>query len=488
MQATPFPFPALTRGSDADRPQTRSFTEKAPGPNFDAAYAVSEDTLRSGVASGRDRHSKADKPSGADDTGTPETQGPAETASIETEETEETSDLSPKGIETDQQDGSPPGGGSGTAIMSDDVRSRPGREAPPLPQIAAESQQPGFRTRTGQQRHAESIDTRQTHGPRVAAATHGAPVSQAIQAALQTVRTSGPSPDIAADIPRSSRPEAQAADPLARPHRFDAVNSTRTDVPVAQSNPLRGAHDDPSAVSAAPPNAPPGSQRSARGSEEGWGSRSMPAANLPPVAAIPAAPVASFGPSAAGGLRSATPATAVTNHRLSVVDQSHFDPSEFLRPSSDPGLPVELRANASPATLPVLARPETPVHVARQMADALHRLPDRPVELTLNPEELGRVRMTLATHDAGITVTIVAERADTLDLMRRHIDQLNREFQDLGFDNIAFSFAGGQRGDDPDTPERDGPRAEGDKVVPSQPAIAAHSLSLGPADGLDLRL
>ena len=52
------------------------------------------------------------------------------------------------------------------------------------------------------------------------------------------------------------------------------------------------------------------------------------------------------------------------------------------------------------------------------MADALHRLPDRPVELTLNPEELGRVRMTLATHDAGITVTIVAERADTLDLMR----------------------------------------------------------------------
>ncbi|WP_170311838.1 flagellar hook-length control protein FliK [Sulfitobacter sabulilitoris] len=110
------------------------------------------------------------------------------------------------------------------------------------------------------------------------------------------------------------------------------------------------------------------------------------------------------------------------------------------------------------------------------------------MELTLNPEELGRVRMTLATHDAGITVTIVAERADTLDLMRRHIDQLNREFQDLGFDNIAFSFAGGQRGDDPDTPERDGPRAEGDKDVPSQPAIAAHSLSLGPADGLDLRL
>lgn len=82
--------------------------------------------------------------------------------------------------------------------------------------------------------------------------------------------------------------------------------------------------------------------------------------------------------------------------------------------------------------------------IARQMAEVLQRASDRPVEVSLNPRELGRVRMNISAVEAGITVNVVAERPETLDLMRRNIDQLVREFEALGYNNINFAFAEGE--------------------------------------------
>ncbi|MFK7761930.1 MAG: flagellar hook-length control protein FliK [Roseobacter sp.] len=91
----------------------------------------------------------------------------------------------------------------------------------------------------------------------------------------------------------------------------------------------------------------------------------------------------------------------------------------------------------------VLNRADTPTLIARQIAEAMQRLPDRPVEISLNPKELGKVRMSVSPFEAGITVNIVAERPETLDLMRRNIEQLVREFQSIGYDNINFAFSQG---------------------------------------------
>jgi len=91
-----------------------------------------------------------------------------------------------------------------------------------------------------------------------------------------------------------------------------------------------------------------------------------------------------------------------------------------------------------------LQRPETPAMIARQIAEALQKLPDRPVEISLNPKELGRVRMNISAVEAGITVSVVAERPETLDLMRRNIDQLAREFEIIGYSDINFSFSQGE--------------------------------------------
>lgn len=70
------------------------------------------------------------------------------------------------------------------------------------------------------------------------------------------------------------------------------------------------------------------------------------------------------------------------------------------------------------------------------------------VELSLSPEELGRVRLRLHPSEAGLSVTITADRPETLDLMRRNIDLLAREFLDIGYEGAQFEFAqSGQRAD-----------------------------------------
>ncbi|WP_159975413.1 flagellar hook-length control protein FliK [Roseobacter cerasinus] len=148
---------------------------------------------------------------------------------------------------------------------------------------------------------------------------------------------------------------------------------------------------------------------------------------------------------------------------------------------------------AAPATLAqTLSRPEVPGMIGRQLAEVLQQNPGRPVEVSLNPEELGRVRLNISAGEAGITVHVLAERPETLDLMRRHIDQLAREFQALGYDTINFAFneeqaeqnAGSQDGHDGQTAVTaaqgvDGDADQGDPDMP---------ISLVATTGVDLRV
>lgn len=77
------------------------------------------------------------------------------------------------------------------------------------------------------------------------------------------------------------------------------------------------------------------------------------------------------------------------------------------------------------------------------VADSLVRAPDRPIEIALNPEELGRVRMALTTTETGIVLAISAERSETLELMRRNIEDLAAEFRRMGYEDIGFQFGTG---------------------------------------------
>lgn len=143
----------------------------------------------------------------------------------------------------------------------------------------------------------------------------------------------------------------------------------------------------------------------------------------------------------------------------------------------------------APTTLAqTLARPETPGMIGRQMVEILQRFPDRPVELSLNPEELGRVRLSISAAESGITVHVLAERPETLDLMRRHIDQLAREFQALGYDSINFAFNEGQSEQGTtDHGENGGQPSAGD-LLSGVEADAPIPVTMTASTGVDIRV
>lgn len=149
-----------------------------------------------------------------------------------------------------------------------------------------------------------------------------------------------------------------------------------------------------------------------------------------------------------------------------------------------------LSANAElrPAALTPSTQVETPRQVAVQIADAV-RSGEKPIELKLNPAELGRVRLALAPGDGVMMVTVLADRPETLDLMRRHIDMLAQELRAIGYGSTAFSFG---QGGDGTASEGFAPGGGGDSdtqdTASGIPEIPASDAPLGVQDRLDIRL
>jgi hypothetical protein len=127
-----------------------------------------------------------------------------------------------------------------------------------------------------------------------------------------------------------------------------------------------------------------------------------------------------------------------------------------------------------------------PAPLAATLSDLLLRRTDGPVELTLSPEELGRVRLSLSPDGDGLHVTVHVERGDTLDLLRRNSDLLLQEIRAQGFSGATFSFSG-WAGDRPEPRAPFGPDASRPGPPPS-PDVSGLPASLAPATGLDLRL
>lgn len=86
-------------------------------------------------------------------------------------------------------------------------------------------------------------------------------------------------------------------------------------------------------------------------------------------------------------------------------------------------------------------------NVSMQISEALRNTAQRPVEISLNPAELGRLRMTVTAVDGAITLQVLAERPETLDLMRKNMDSLSRDLSDLGFTSIDLAFGQGKDAD-----------------------------------------
>ncbi|WP_417605348.1 flagellar hook-length control protein FliK [Primorskyibacter flagellatus] len=81
-----------------------------------------------------------------------------------------------------------------------------------------------------------------------------------------------------------------------------------------------------------------------------------------------------------------------------------------------------------------------PENITRQIVEAIHRAADNRVEIRLNPDELGRVQIQMTTTEAGIVMSVISERPETTELLRRHIDLLAQEFEGMGYSEMEFTF------------------------------------------------
>ncbi len=141
---------------------------------------------------------------------------------------------------------------------------------------------------------------------------------------------------------------------------------------------------------------------------------------------------------------------------------------------------LERMARAAPGT--ELAR-----DVAQQIAGRITPLGRGQFEMMLSPAELGRVEIALREVDGVLTLKVAAERPETLELIRRHVEILSQELRQATQRELALELGSGETG----SGSRD--RARGASVAliadaeADTPRILAER-SVIAVDHLDLRL
>ena len=136
-----------------------------------------------------------------------------------------------------------------------------------------------------------------------------------------------------------------------------------------------------------------------------------------------------------------------------------------------------------------MGRMELARSIATQIGDAARASVDGTIEVRLSPMELGRVRLSMRQSELGLTVTVVAERAETMDLIRRNTDLFAQDLRNLGHQNIAFSFD-----QDAERQPADGPSggadvtAEGSAADPDSMKQDARASRVAENGRLDIRL
>ncbi len=179
--------------------------------------------------------------------------------------------------------------------------------------------------------------------------------------------------------------------------------------------------------------------------------------------------------------------------RPSVNDPASTLMAAGSQPAADPANPGvavhQLTSQAPPLaislTSPSVSHTASAVFAART-ADVLGQNRDRKIDISLHPRELGHVRMSMAMSDSGVTVTIAADRSETLDLMRRHIDNLSTALQSLGHHSVAFQFS-----DPGNRQPQTGDAADPEPRFPDEPGpepTPGNTVQTNQTRDLDLRL
>jgi hypothetical protein len=64
------------------------------------------------------------------------------------------------------------------------------------------------------------------------------------------------------------------------------------------------------------------------------------------------------------------------------------------------------------------------------------------IELTLTPEDLGKIRLVMVPEGNKIRIVVHTDRPETLDLIRRNTDAFSADLRQAGYSSASFSFGG----------------------------------------------
>lgn len=189
------------------------------------------------------------------------------------------------------------------------------------------------------------------------------------------------------------------------------------------------------------------------------------------------------------------PGFAVSQTAESFAERTHSGERTLVRELGEPGQAAttiaagDSPADTAPARQAQVMQPDVQARqaerIVRQLAPALRILPDGVAELTLSPEELGRLRLSMVADGDRMIVQLAADRPETLDLLRRHVDQLGNALREAGFANVDYAFADQRRGG----MAAGTTSTEGEVAAPAETGpVPARNARPGVEKRLDLRL
>jgi flagellar hook-length control protein FliK len=300
--------------------------------------------------------------------------------------------------------------------------------------------------------------------------------------------------------PKVTSPPAPA--PAGQPAVPDPVIATATAAfPTSQESRVRSSAD-PALISAATPFAAAAGPQSAFAPP----SPSMPVISASPMLQPPlplalpsdhslatpadAGVAAARYPLSLPVITSATPSPVDAPGRL-MVDAAPplFDPALAEMPIASP-----LSTPATAAPPPSSIAPVTLAAVPQVIVAAALNSTATGAELRLDPVELGALSFSIDLQATGLVVTILAERPETLDLMRRHAEQLLADLRQSGFAGASLNFGqpqqdpGGQRQPATHTPAEDQPVTANHPAARNAAAFQPPQAAPATFGGLDLRL
>ncbi|MEM9705449.1 MAG: flagellar hook-length control protein FliK [Pseudomonadota bacterium] len=131
------------------------------------------------------------------------------------------------------------------------------------------------------------------------------------------------------------------------------------------------------------------------------------------------------------------------------ADASVVEDGALLDGIAGDGLSTRLTSSASAAnSAAAVAATQTPPAVGQVTAAIVSGADGDTIELSLDPPELGKVKINMVTERAdAVTAVLTAERSETLDILRRHSDSLARELERAGFASVDLEFRFDQQGE-----------------------------------------